>query len=404
MVLQEDQIRLRPIEPTSTDSLLLPDANDQRFRRRHRKIQHSNDKGNFVMQIRTYFAAIVTLAVTTTATPADDIDLGLKKPFTGRLVIGGLTNPSSVTFSPDGVLTVCDSGNGRVILVKDGKAEDYVTDFPTEFWKTDPETGTQRFKLGPLSSVWVNEKTLAVTNAGLGDGSETVVFFDGPGTVTDGSATNGVGPTSDDAKDKGEGNLTGLSVSEDGSTVFVAGQGSDAKSWILSADVASRKLSGLVSADDAGIETNSPMATLPWNRGTILALYSGAGGKDDGLIVQWNVKKKEVVKKWSLPGLTDPMGFAVVPETRSLAVVDNNWALTEVKSGRLARVFLPRDADEAKVRVLSDDLKGPVSCAFGPDGDLYIAQLGDEFDKDKGQIVAVSGIKAGSGKKKKDAK
>jgi len=35
-----------------------------------------------------------------------------------------------------------------------------------------------------------------------------------------------------------------------------------------------------------------------------------------------------------------------------------------------------------------------VSCAFGPDGDLYIAQLGTEFDSDKGQVIAVSGIKA----------
>jgi hypothetical protein len=145
------------------------------------------------------------------------------------------------------------------------------------------------------------------------------------------------------------------------------------------------------------------MATMPWNKQSILALYSGAGGKDDGLIVQWNIKTGKVVKQWTLPGLTDPMGFARVPETRSLVVVDNNWALTEVKPGRLARVNLVRDADEAKVRVIADNLHGPVSCAFGPDGDLYIAQLGSEFDKDKGQIIAVSGIKQMAGKKKADA-
>ncbi len=53
--------------------------------------------------------------------------------------------------------------------------------------------------------------------------------------------------------------------------------------------------------------------------------------------------------------------------------------------------------------MIAENLHGPVSCAFGPDGDLYIAQLGSEFDKDKGQIVAVSGIKKFAGKKKKAA-
>lgn len=355
------------------------------------------------MRIQTCFAALLVMGAMTSAASAEDIDLGLKKQFSGRLVLGGLTNPSSVSFSPSGVLTVCDSGNGQVLLVKDGKAEKYITGFKTEYWKVDAETGAKRFKLGPLSSVWVNDKTLAVTNAGLGDGEETVVFYDAEGIADSGKATNSVGPTSNDAKDKGEGNLTGLSVSEDGSTVYLAGQGSDAKTWVLSVDVASRKLSGLASADDAGIETNSPMATMPWGKNSILALYSGAGGKDDGLIVQWNVKKKEVVKKWNLPGLTDPMGFAKVPETKSLVIVDNNWALTEVKAGRLARVNLPKDSDDAKVRVIGENLHGPVSCAFGPDGDLYVAQLGAEFDKDKGQVVAISGIKKFAGKKKKAA-
>ncbi|MEZ6127445.1 MAG: hypothetical protein R3C59_02020 [Planctomycetaceae bacterium] len=346
------------------------------------------------MTFRKFAIAALALA---TAVPgvAEDIDLGLKGGMKARVVLSGLSNPSSVTFSPSGVLTVCDSANGQVLLVKDGKAEKYITGFPTEYWKVNADTGAKSFKLGPLSSVWVNDKTLAVTNAGLGDGEETVVFFDGPGTVADGTATNAVGPTSDDEKDKGEGNLTGLSLSEDGSTIYVAGQGADAKTWVLSVDVATKKLSGLASADDAGIEINSPMDTMVWNKNAILALYSGAGGKDDGLIVQWNAKTGKVVKQWTLPGLTDPMGFARVPDGGGLVVVDNNWSLTEVKPGRLARVSLTKDGGEAKVRVISEGLHGPVSCAFGPDGDLYVAQLGSEFDKDKGQVIAISGIKAG---------
>lgn len=351
------------------------------------------------MNVKTSLAALTLLAFAGAETFAEEAQIGLKKGYEARVVLDGLTNPSSVSFSPSGQLTVCDSGNGQVLLVRDGKAEKYITGFRTEYWKVDAETGVKRFKLGPLSAAWVNDDTLAVTNAGLADGEETVVFFDSAGTVEDGEASNAVGPTSDDPKDKGEGNLTGLSVSEDGSTLYVAGQGADAKTWVLQVDVDQKKLSGLASADAAGIEINSPMDTMPFTKGTILALYSGAGGKDDGLIVQWNVRKKEVVRKWTLPGLTDPMGFAKIPgSSRGLVVVDNNWALTEVQAGRLARVNLPREG-EAKVRIIADQLRGPVSCAFGPDGDLYIAQLGEQFDSDKGQVLAVSGIKAGQRKK-----
>ncbi|MCA9048988.1 MAG: WD40 repeat domain-containing protein [Planctomycetaceae bacterium] len=348
------------------------------------------------------FCLLPMIALCMVPATAEDIDLGLKPAFKSRLVVGSLSNPSGITFSPSGVLTVCDSANGQVLLVKDGKAEPYITGFGTEYWKVDAETGAKRFKLGPLSAVWVNDKTLAVSNGGPADGKENILFFNGPGTADSGTGTNAIGPTTDDPKDIGEGNLIGLSLSEDGSTIYVAGHGADTKTWLLSVDVAAKKLATLISADEGGIETNSPMATLPWTNGTILALYSGAGGKDDGLIVQWNVKTKKVVNKWNLPGLTDPMGMAIVPGSRQLAVVDNNWSLTEVKAGRLAKVNLPKDGGDAKVRVIGENLHGPVSCAFGPDGDLYIAQLGTEFDKDKGQVVAVSGIKAMPKKKEKN--
>jgi len=143
-------------------------------------------------------------------------EYGLVSGLKARTVASGLCNPSSVSFSPDGRLTVCDSGNGRVLVMNGGKAEVLVDGFQTEYWKVDAETGAKRFLLGPLSSVWVNDSTIAITNAGVGDGQETVVFFDGAGKATDGEPTNAVPPTSDDPADKGEGNLCGLSLSEDG--------------------------------------------------------------------------------------------------------------------------------------------------------------------------------------------
>jgi WD40 repeat protein len=326
--------------------------------------------------------------------PAPGQDFGLADGYRSQVVVGGLCNPSSVSFHPDGRLTICDSGNGRVLLVDGTKVLAYATGFQTEHWKVDAETGVKRFLLGPLSAAWVDGDTLAVTNAGLKDGKENVLFFSGPGAVGSAATTNSVGPTSDDPADKGEGNLCGMSLSADGKHLYLAGQGADAKSWILKVDIASKELSPAFSADEAGIEVNSPMDTMAWDDHSILALYSGAGGKEDGLIVRWDTKSGKVLAKWTLPGLVDPMGFARIGDTNEVAVVDNNWSLTDVQPGKLARVTLTEDGGAADVTVIADKLLGPVSCAFGPNGNLYIAQLGKAFDKNYGQVVAVSGIKA----------
>ncbi len=52
-----------------------------------------------------------------TPTPAGPtIDVGLSGGYTATVVMAKLMNPSCVSFSPNGELTICDSGNGRVIV------------------------------------------------------------------------------------------------------------------------------------------------------------------------------------------------------------------------------------------------------------------------------------------------
>jgi len=72
-------------------------------------------------------------------------------------------------------------------------------------------------------------------------------------------------------------------------------------------------------------------------------------------------------------------------------VTDNNWDLREVKSGRIARVRL-HDNGQAQVTVIATQVPGPVHCAFGPDGRLYVTCLGDEIDKDKGLVISIKGF------------
>lgn len=303
-------------------------------------------------------------------------------------VLRGLVNPSSVSFSPEGELTVCDA-RGLVVVLKGNQPVNYVTGFDTEHWKSNDE-GKKWYAVGPLSAIW-SDSELIVTDAGKADGEETLLFFDAKGKADSGTKTNSVPPTSDDPADKGEGNLTGMSLSKDGSTVYVCGQGFDGKSWVLSADVSSKELKPLLSADENGIETNSPMQTVVGEGNSLFVLYSGKGGEADGLIVLWDVESKKPAAQWTLPGVINPMGLAHI-EGNQFAVVENNWSLEQTNAGRVLVATLG-DESEAEIKETGVSLNGPVSCAFGPDDRLYVSQLGEEFDKPVGSVVAIDGLK-----------
>ncbi|MCB9831035.1 MAG: hypothetical protein H6807_01070 [Planctomycetes bacterium] len=305
-------------------------------------------------------------------------------------MLSGLRNPSGVSFSPQGLLTVCDSGHGKVIVVEKGKPRDQITGFATEFWKVDKESGAKRFQLGPLTALW-KDSVLVVTDGGVGDGAETLAFFEHPGDAATGRRSPPVKSLEDDPSKPGEGNLTGGSIDPNTGEIFLCGHGDDSKTWILRYDWRAGALEKWASSDDNGITVNSPMQTLVESPDHLLVLYSGAGGKEDGLVVRWDRKTRKPLKSWTLPGLVDPMGMARKRGQDQLYLVDNNWALTEVKSGKLARVSLG-DEEAAKVEILPLDLRGPVSCAFGPDGRLYVAQLGVAIDAENGEVLAISGL------------
>ncbi|MEO9594189.1 hypothetical protein [Rhodopirellula bahusiensis] len=305
-----------------------------------------------------------------------------------QTVLRGLVNPSSVSFSPSGELTVCDA-RGLVVVLKGDQPVNYVTGFDAEHWKSNDE-GKKWYAVGPLSAIWSGE-TLIVTDAGKVDGEETLLFFDAKGKADSGVKTNAVPPTSDDPADKGEGNLTGMSLSKDGSTVYVCGQGFDGKSWVLSADTKSKELKPLLSADDNGVETNSPMQTVVGDANTLYVLYSGKGGEAGGLIVRWNLNTKKPSGQWTLPGVINPMGLAHI-EGDQFAVVENNWSLEQTNAGRVLVATLG-EPGEAEIKETGISLNGPVSCVFGPDDRLYVSQLGEEFDEPVGSVVAISGLK-----------
>ncbi|MEE9391691.1 MAG: hypothetical protein V3W41_04210 [Planctomycetota bacterium] len=309
-----------------------------------------------------------------------------------KVLLDGLQNPSSLACGDDGRMLVCDAGHGKVLLYENGAAKDFLTGFDTEYWKVDAKTGAKRFLLGPISAIWLPDGSIVVSDAGKKDGADRLIFFKGAGTADSGMPTNGVPPTTKLEVDKGEGNPAGLVRGADGK-IYACGQGADAKSWILVADPETKKLSPWASADDNDIAINSPMQLIAWDESSLLCVYSGTGGKEDGLIVKWSLETRKPVAQWNLPGIVDPMGMARIPGSDDLVVVDNNWALTKVNVGKLARISLG-DGGKATVKIYEDvKLAGPVSCAFGPNDVLYVTQLGTHFDQEKGQLLSISGIR-----------
>ncbi|MBX3473721.1 MAG: hypothetical protein KF754_05010 [Planctomycetes bacterium] len=316
------------------------------------------------------------------------VDVGAVEQLKTTLIARNLSNPTHVSFRPgDGALTVCDSANGRVLVI-DGKTSILRDGMQTEYWKKISPTENY-YKIGPLFCLWLGESNYAVGDGGGADGSEVVIFNSGKNAFW----TNSLAPTQPDNKlDLGEGNFVGPVLSKDGKTIYAASHGNDAKSWIVSIDVQTRKLEHFLSSDEAGVEVNAPMQCLIV-RGRLLVLYSGAGGKDDSRVVEYDMKSKRPVDQWALPGLVDAMGIAPIPgRPDEYAVVDNNWDLTSVKKGKLARVKLA-PGKAAEIKVLADKLRGPVHCAFGPDGRLYVACLGEMFDGNQGEVIAIEGIK-----------
>ncbi|MCB9894872.1 MAG: hypothetical protein H6839_10505 [Planctomycetes bacterium] len=316
--------------------------------------------------------------------------------YNATVVAEGLNNPSGISFRPgDGALTVCDSANGRVVVIEDGRQLPIIEGMTTEYWKT-LENGSKAFKLGPLSAVWLSGQQIAVTDAGEPDGKETVATWhissEGAAKSSVKLRSNAIGPTTNDAKDLGEGNLSGMCLMPDGHTYYVCGQGSDVKSWILRGDANTGKLETAFSADDNGIAVNSPVQCIEW-RGNLLVVYSGAGGKDDGLIVEWDLKTGKPANQWAVPGIVDPMGIAHVPGTRNrFAVTDNNWSLTGVNAGTVSLVTL-EDSQDARIEKVATGVFGAVNCAFGPDGRLYVACLGKKYDSSEGLVIAINGFR-----------
>ncbi|MDH5643888.1 MAG: hypothetical protein OEY63_06775 [Gemmatimonadota bacterium] len=354
---------------------------------------------------------------------AIDIDFAVKG-LTAKVVVEGLKNPHGLAFHPKtDALTVCDSGNGRVLIVDDGKLVEFATGFGTETsgGKGDMAAGENEYLIGPLSICWENfgrVPRLAVLDSGAPAGGEAVVFFEGPGPrYGTGDPTMPWRDPSGSGLDM-DGNFTGLCLSVAHVYYFLSTT-NDAQTRLMCLDTRDQQIRPWISSDEAGIKTNTPVQLRLVNH-ELRGLYMGEEGKSDGLMVFWMETNPDPEESWKLKGLVDPVGFDQFPELdRELAPgrgdiepadgeVPGDAAAPEMErfvrrfvvvargksrgKGILARVTLNKGT-EANIEPLAEGLPDPTHCAFGPDGKLYISCMGSERDKDKGIVIAVEGIK-----------
>ena len=296
------------------------------------------------------------------------------------VLFSGLNNPASVTVT-QGRILICDTQG-----VHDASHGDHLhltaSGFATEFWKgEDKENGLPpAFELGALSALALADDTLIISDSGQADGEDQLVFLpSGIKDIAAGLPTGGF--------DK-EGNFVGLST--DGTTVYVCGQGEDSRSAILAVDIATQQWSVVFELGDIA---NSPMASVVED-GILWVLFSddakaaaSEDGKNDGLLVAWDLKAKAKQGQWTLPGLNDPMGLAKLPGQDTFLIVANNWHRSKVLPGTLAAVSITTDSPTAQVNTLATGLQGPTSCALTPEGDLLVTELGEAFDQSKGQVL-----------------
>src|SRR5437868_2286371 len=88
-------------------------------------------------------------------------------------VLSGLVNPTGVAIQPEtGTIFVSDSGDGKIIRVADGKAQDVITGSPKDLYGKGP-----KYDIGPLGIAFFDKNTLVVGDGGYVDGKEFVRVF-----------------------------------------------------------------------------------------------------------------------------------------------------------------------------------------------------------------------------------
>ena len=312
-----------------------------------------------------------------------------------EVVLDGLHNPSGLAVQPNtGHLFVSDSGAGRIVRIVDGKAEDVVTDFPTDVYGKGP-----KYNIGPLGLAFVDEDTLVVADGSQEDTKEVIRVYTvpkaGEEAIKAEAAKATLGPLESSEELAAEGNYYGVAVTNN--AIYATANGDDTKGWVVRAKINEDGTFGDLErhiATKEATQVDAPVAITVSEKGHLVVGQMGEiTAPNDGLLTFYNAKNKEMLLNLET-GLHDVTALVYSPKGH-LYALDFAWsAPDEAGMYRLDAEGTGKDQQLTAKKIVA--LKKPAAMAFGNDGALYIAVFGDtegdaeDADKEKattGQVI-----------------
>jgi len=308
-------------------------------------------------------------------------------------VLEGLINPAGVAVQPEtGMVFVSDSGEGKIIRVVDGKAQDVITGSPKDVYGKGP-----KYEIGPLGIAFFDKNTLIVGDGGFVDGKEFVRVFTVPEAGKkldyDNDAKTKAGPLEATADLKPEGNFYGLAVSK--SAVYVTSNGDDTKGWVLRMMVEGTKFGKLERwlATKEAVDVDAPVGITLSPRGEIVVGQMGEVNKpNDSLLTFYSASTGKKLLNLETK-LFDITALAYHPKTGLLYATDFAWM--EPKEAGLFRIDRGAKEGDAPIKVTKIvSLEKPTAMAFAPDGTLYVTTIGapgeEETAAKTGKLVKIT--------------
>ena len=250
-----------------------------------------------------------------------------------------------------------------------------IASYPTDIYGKGP-----KYNIGPLGvSVW--KDWLVVGDGSRPDGEELVRVYKiekemPKETAKEDSAVFTLGPIkAGESSAKGEGNFYGVTTL--GDSIFVTANGDDTKGWILKSDIADGKPGDLTPfiASKESLEVDAPAAATvtPDGKEVVVSQMGEVNVAGDSLLTFYNPADGKLIRSLET-GLSDIVGLAYSPKTKSLYATEFSWV--DTTKGALYRLDIE---GETVTPVKIVDLEKPAGLAFDKDGTrLYVTTFGAE--------------------------
>ncbi len=279
----------------------------------------------------------------------------------------GLNNPTGVAVSGDGRVVVAESGAGRLITPgEDGMVSVFADGFAVGSFLP--------YDIGPLSLLAGADGSVLVGEGGAMIGEERVSVFSADGTAT---------PERDVLPGRG-GNYAGIAIHPTTGALYVASANTNE---IMVADVVE---GGFGDVRVFLADTTAPPIGF--------SAPSGLAFEADGsLIVGFSEIGGAGIVRIATEGETAGMLSDVLYETEQLVTsvtvraadgliffAETAFDASGAMGGRIGTI----DA-EGTVGTFVDELNGPTAVAIGPDGTLYLTELGDVPNGSSGLVSRI---------------